>query len=97
MLIIFAGTRGYLDDVPRPKVAEWEQDFLTFVRDQHPAIRSKILETKDLDDATMADLVKAIGEFKAQFAGKESGGQGTKKRRNEKRRIEEEVPKIKGH
>jgi F-type H+-transporting ATPase subunit alpha len=104
VLIIFAGTRGYLDDVPRPKVAEWEQDFLTFVRDQHAQIRSKILETNDLDDATMADLVKAIGEFKAQFAGKDSGSQGpgasgqsTKKEETKKEEPKKEVPKNKGH
>jgi F-type H+-transporting ATPase subunit alpha len=72
VLIIFAGTRGYLDDVPRPKVAEWETDFLTFMRDQHSEIRNKIVETKDLDDATMAELVKAIGEFRAQFAAKQA-------------------------
>jgi F-type H+-transporting ATPase subunit alpha len=104
VLIIFAGTRGYLDDVPRPKVAEWEQDFLTFVRDQHAQIRSKILETNDLDDATMADLVKAIGEFKAQFAGKDSGSQGpeasgqsTKNEETKKEEPKKEVPKNKGH
>jgi hypothetical protein len=76
VFMIFAGTRGYLDDVPRTRVAEWEQDFLIFMQDQHAEIRNKIIETKDLDDATMAELVKAIGEFKAQFAGKTPVGGG---------------------
>ncbi|HKD38617.1 MAG TPA: F0F1 ATP synthase subunit alpha, partial [Pirellulales bacterium] len=70
VLMIFAGTRGHLDDVPLPRVAEWEKDFLTFMRDQKPAIRKKIVETKDLDDAAMSELTAAIGEFKAQFATK---------------------------
>jgi F-type H+-transporting ATPase subunit alpha len=70
VLMIFAGTRGHLDDVPLTRVAEWEYDFLTFMRDQKPAIRKKIAETKDLDDATMNELTAAIGEFKAQFATK---------------------------
>jgi F-type H+-transporting ATPase subunit alpha len=70
VMIIFAGNGGYLDDVPIPRVAEWEKDFLTFMRDQKSAIRKKIADTKDLDDATMAELTAAIGEFKAQFATK---------------------------
>jgi F-type H+/Na+-transporting ATPase subunit alpha len=70
VMIIFAGNGGYLDDVPIPRVAEWEKDFLIFMRDQKPAIRKKIADSKDLDNATMAELTAAIGEFKAQFATK---------------------------
>ncbi|HEV3415877.1 MAG TPA: F0F1 ATP synthase subunit alpha [Pirellulales bacterium] len=70
VLIIFAGNGGHLDDVPLNRVAEWERDFLTFMRDQKSAIRNKIADTKDLDDATMSALSAAIGEFKAQFATK---------------------------
>ena len=68
VLIIFAGTRGYLDKVPVKEVAAWEKAFLTFMRDQKPEIRNKILETKDLDDATMKEVTAAIGEFQAQYA-----------------------------
>jgi F-type H+-transporting ATPase subunit alpha len=68
VLSIFAGTRGHLDDVPVGEVAAWEQAFLTFMRDQKPEIRKKIADTKDLDDATMDALAKAIAEFKSQFA-----------------------------
>jgi F-type H+/Na+-transporting ATPase subunit alpha len=70
VLIIFAGNGGHLDEVPLIRVAEWERDFLIFMRDQKPAIRNKIADTKDLDDAAMADLTNAIKEFKAQFATK---------------------------
>jgi len=70
VLIIFAGTRGYLDKVPVNQVAEWEKSFLTFMRDQKPEILDKIRETKDLDDASQAAIVKAIGEFQTQFASK---------------------------
>ena len=68
VLIIFAGTRGYLDKVPIKEVAAWEKEFLTFMRDQKPEIRKKIAETKDLDDATIASLIAAIGEFQKQYA-----------------------------
>jgi F-type H+/Na+-transporting ATPase subunit alpha len=68
VLSIFAGNQGHLDDVPRTEVAAWEKGFLTFIRDQKPEIRTKIAETKDLDDATMNALSGAIKEFKAQYA-----------------------------
>ncbi len=70
VLIIFAGTRGHLDKIPRTEVAAWEKQFLTFIRDQKPAIREKILESRDLDDATMKAVTEAIGEFQNQYASK---------------------------
>jgi F-type H+-transporting ATPase subunit alpha len=72
VLIIFAGTRGFLDKVPRNQVSAWEKGFLTFVRDQKSEIRNKILETRDLDDATMKLLTDAIGEYQKQFAAGET-------------------------
>jgi F-type H+-transporting ATPase subunit alpha len=70
VLIIYAGTRGFLDKVPVKEVSAWEKQFLTFMRDQKPEIRNKIQETQDLDDATMASINSAIGEFTAQYAKK---------------------------
>jgi F-type H+-transporting ATPase subunit alpha len=67
VLIIFAGTRGFLDKVPVKEVAAWEKAFLTFMRDQKPEIRQKIQETQDLDDDTMNAIVAAVGEFQKQY------------------------------
>jgi len=66
VLSIYAGTRGHLDDVPREQVADWEQCFLTFVRDQVPELRDRLVETKDLDAETERQLEAAIAEFKRQ-------------------------------
>jgi F-type H+-transporting ATPase subunit alpha len=68
VLSIYAGTRGHLDDVPRTEVAQWEKGFLTFMRDQKPEIRKKIVETKDLDEAGMEAINQAIKEYKGQYA-----------------------------
>jgi F-type H+-transporting ATPase subunit alpha len=70
ILSIYAGTRGHLDKVPVARVAEWEKDFLAFVREQKSEIRKKIAETKDMDDATAQALEAAIRDFQVQFAGK---------------------------
>ncbi|HVC92467.1 MAG TPA: F0F1 ATP synthase subunit alpha, partial [Pirellulales bacterium] len=70
VLSIYAGTRGHLDKIPRDQVAEWERDFLAFVREQKSEIRKKIVETKKLEDDTAQALETAIAEFQRQYAGK---------------------------
>ncbi len=75
VLMIFAGTRGHLDDVPLNRVAEWEHDFLIFMRDQRPEIRKVIVDSKDLDDDTAVSLTKAIADFKAAIRHQENRGQ----------------------
>jgi F-type H+/Na+-transporting ATPase subunit alpha len=70
VMVIYAGTRGHLDQVPRTEVQAWEKAFVTFIADQKPEIRKKIADTKDLDAETEKALAAAIGEFKAQWAGK---------------------------
>jgi F-type H+/Na+-transporting ATPase subunit alpha len=70
VLIIFAGTRGHLDKIPRTEVSAWEKQFLTFMRDQKSALRDKIAQTKDLDDAAQKEVAAAIGEFQIQYGAK---------------------------
>ncbi len=72
VLIMFAGTRGFLDKVPRRDVAAWEKAFLTFIKDQKSSLRQKIVDSKDLDDASMTELTAAIEEFQKQFSGSQS-------------------------
>jgi F-type H+-transporting ATPase subunit alpha len=75
VLSIYAGTRGHLDEVPRDQVADWEQGFLTFVRDQVPELRKRIVDTKELDGEGERQLEAAIAEFKRQrAAGRAAGG-----------------------
>jgi F-type H+-transporting ATPase subunit alpha len=68
VLSIYAGTRGHLDEVPRDQVADWEQGFLTFVRDQVPELRQRIVDTKELDGEGERQLEAAIAEYKRQRA-----------------------------
>ncbi|MEO2000363.1 MAG: F0F1 ATP synthase subunit alpha [Pirellulales bacterium] len=71
VLSIYAGTRGHLDNVKRDQVAAWEAGFLTFVRDQTPEVRSRLEETKAIDDETERLLEAAIAEYKRQVQGAE--------------------------
>jgi F-type H+-transporting ATPase subunit alpha len=68
VLSIYAGNQGHLDQVPRNQVAAWEKAYLTFIKDQKPEIRKKIVDTKDLDADTMKALDVAIADFKKQFS-----------------------------
>ncbi len=67
VLSIFAGTRGFLDDVPVREVARFEGAMLKFFRDQHPEIVDELDRTKDLGGDLPEKIGQAIREFKSQY------------------------------
>ena len=74
VLVIYAGTRGHLDQVPVELVREWETKFLTFMKDQKSEVRNVLAEKNDLDDELIQKIDASIQEFSTQFqAGDESG------------------------
>ena len=68
VVIIFAATNGYLDDIPLDKVNEAEANFHLFMSSNHPEIGRFIAETKDLSDETAQALKSAIEEWKRNSA-----------------------------
>ena len=68
-MIIFAGSKGYLDKVPRPKVAEWERQFVQFMREQRPEVRKKLVQERKLTKDIEKELIAAIEFFQPQFQG----------------------------
>ena len=67
ILSIYAGTRGYLDDVPVHRVQKWEEDFLQFMHDRHSALVDQLKEKPDLTDEIERKIVAAIEEFRAGY------------------------------
>src|ERR1022692_2354408 len=67
ILIIFAGTGGYFDDLPVEQVLEFEAELYKFVDATNPGLLRTIMEKKILDDALKAEMSKVIKEFKEQF------------------------------
>ena len=65
---IFAGTQGFIDNVPTSDVTRYEAALLSYMRSDKPEILAKIRDTKALDDETAASLKSALGEFGKQFA-----------------------------
>lgn len=65
--IIFAGTRGLLDDLPVEKVSAFEKAFRDHIRKERPQIFHKIEETKDLDEGLQNELARVVQEVKGPF------------------------------
>ncbi len=69
VVVLFAGTQGYLDPLPVDKVGEFEQGLLTYMREKHPEILETIRIEKELTDETTAKLREAVETFAKAFAG----------------------------
>ena len=68
ILSIFAGTQGYLDDLPLDRVDEFEKMMLTIFRDEHPVIAEELVRTGELTDELDGKIRQVITEAKARFA-----------------------------
>ncbi|MFF1829654.1 F0F1 ATP synthase subunit alpha [Paenarthrobacter sp. NPDC058040] len=65
---IWAGTNGYLDDVPVEDISRFESEFLEHLKHQS-SILTTLAQTNVLDDDTAAALKEAIVSFKKGFFG----------------------------
>ncbi len=66
--IIYAGTKGYLDDVPVNAIQKFEQEFYTFLDTEKPEVLEMIRTEKKLTDEIETKLKEAIEEFKKKVA-----------------------------
>src|SRR5689334_433633 len=64
---IWAGSNGYLDDVPVEDVSRFETDFLDYLRRSHAGILQTIRESLALTEDTVTALKDAIEEFRRGF------------------------------
>ena len=67
VVVVWAGTSGFLDDVPVEDVARFEEEFLDSVQRNHKGIYDAIRETGQLSDDTTTALKDAIDEFRKEF------------------------------
>jgi F-type H+/Na+-transporting ATPase subunit alpha len=67
ILIIMAGTGGFLDDLPVAQVRDFEAELYKYVDSTNPALLRTIMEKKILDDALKGQLQSVIKEAKQQF------------------------------
>ncbi len=62
--ILYAATRGFLDDVPLPRVGEFERDMRRFMDTQYRELSTRILEKKEWDDEVEGTLKRMLEELK---------------------------------
>ncbi len=67
VVVLYAGTRGYLDDIPVESVRKFEKEFLEYMRSQRTDILDDIKNTNDLTEETESKLKSALEEFKKSF------------------------------
>jgi F-type H+-transporting ATPase subunit alpha len=67
VLIIYAATKGYLDEIPVAEVQRYQNDFIQEVENMQPDIIKSINETKDLTPETIEKMNKVLGDFTERF------------------------------
>jgi F-type H+-transporting ATPase subunit alpha len=67
VLIIFAGTNGYMDDMPVEKCRPFEKFLYNFLDSSHPELERKLLEKKELTDDMRNDIHTVLREAKQRF------------------------------
>lgn len=65
--ILFAVTKGHLDDIAVSDISRFEKEFLAYMQSSHRDVLDKIKTTGQLDDAISESLTKAIEDFKKGF------------------------------
>ncbi|SPF32593.1 F1 sector of membrane-bound ATP synthase, alpha subunit [Candidatus Sulfopaludibacter sp. SbA4] len=72
VVIIYAGTKGYLDDLPVEVCRKFEEELYRFVDNAHRPLWDEIRTKKVLDDDLRAKVEAAIKEFKARFVAEQA-------------------------
>ena len=67
VISIFAGTNGYLDDVPVNRVRQFEEELLDYVTREHPKLQGDIVAKGKLDDELTTDLRNMLTKFKSKL------------------------------
>jgi len=67
ILIIFAGTNAYLDDLPVEICRKFEEELYQFAENARPAVLKEIREKKKIEDDLRAEVHELLKEFKQRF------------------------------
>jgi len=72
--VIWAGTQGYLDDVPTEDVRRFENEFLDYLRRNHSELLDGVRESGKLGDDSSDALESAMKDFKNEFDPSDDAG-----------------------
>ncbi len=67
VMVLFAATQGFIDDIPVESVRKFEQEFLRYMNDRKADVKKELGEKKAIDDTLKPKLTQAVEEFKKGF------------------------------
>ncbi len=67
VLVLYAGTHGYLDSIEVSDVLPYEKQLLSFVRAEHPAVLDTLNSVNELTSEVEEKIVAALEAFKTVF------------------------------
>ena len=70
IVIIYAGTKGYLNDVAVGDVVKFEEELHAFFEQKYSNILESIKSKQKIDDEIESALKSALNEFKTVFSAK---------------------------
>ena len=73
VVIIFAGTGGYLDDLEVSECRRFEKELYAFLDTNYGALLQSLAQKKALDDQLRAEIKKALEEYKERFTAGRAG------------------------
>jgi F-type H+-transporting ATPase subunit alpha len=85
ILIIFAGTNKFLDDLPVEQVRDFEAALYKYVDTSNPGLLRAIMEKKTLDDALKAEMTKVIKEAKEAFLAERKATEADQEKKEDKK------------
>ena len=73
VVVIYAGTQGYVDELEAAEAGRFARELVTFVRERHPTVLRRVRETGKLTEEVEKELGEAIRDCLGRFR---AGGEG---------------------
>jgi F-type H+/Na+-transporting ATPase subunit alpha len=67
VILLYAATKGFVNDIPTSRLGNWAPGMVAFVREKYPEIPDAIATSSQLSDDTKAKLDNALVEFNKSF------------------------------
>lgn len=67
VVVIYAASKGYFDEIPVDKCRQFEADFLTEMENLHNDVLTEIIEKKDLTENVVSKLNSILDDFTNRF------------------------------
>jgi F-type H+-transporting ATPase subunit alpha len=67
VVVLYAATNGYLDEIDTDAVMDWERQFRDYMRDTHGELLDSIRSEQQLSDENEEKLREAVEHFNSNF------------------------------